>query len=363
MTEPFEPVQAQPAHINALTLEHLRRTATPGATIAVRVNGQPILSMGVGWSDLGHRLPIAADAAFYIYSVSKPLLASLVLQLAERDDIQLDAPASQWVPDQRLPQSATIRQLLNHTAGLPDYGALKPYNDDLRQSPGQPWTDEMFFKRTLAQGPLFEPGEGWSYSNIGYLALKVVIERVLRQPLHDVVSTQIVEQLELRRTAVARTLGDAATLTPGFSTTLSRDGELADISAFYHPGWVSHGVVISTAAEVATFIDALFQGRLFGRDLLGEMLSPVAVPFEHPLFRAPAYGLGLMIDAGAPERIVAAHGGGGPGYSIGAVHIDDGDRRRVTSVAMANGDAGDVGLRIAIEIARAVLSGMGRRSG
>ena len=84
------------------------------------------------------------------------------------------------------------------------------------------------------------------------------------------------------------------------------------------------------------------------------MLSAVSVPVKHSFFRQPAYGLGVMIDRRSRYGVMAGHGGGGPGYSAGALHIPDAHGRRITSIALANCDQGDTGLMLAYELAMAV---------
>jgi D-alanyl-D-alanine carboxypeptidase len=201
----------------------------------------------------------------------------------------------------------------------------------------------------LARGVLFAPGEGWAYSNLGYLLLRRVVETVRRQSFGAAVHTQLALPLGLHQTRVVETLADAAVLTPGFSSLLSAAGALVDVHTLYHPGWVSHGVVGSTAAELALLIDALGAGTLVSAAGLAAMLDAVPVAVQHPLFREPAYGLGLMVDRASPYGILFGHGGGGPGYAIGAVCVPNADGRRITAVAMANRDQPDLGLRIAFE--------------
>jgi D-alanyl-D-alanine carboxypeptidase len=233
---------------------------------------------------------------------------------------------------------------------------MPEYQADLRADPTLPWTDTEFLERTLARGMRFVPGAGWDYSNVGYLILRQLLQRVHAASFRDVLESTIFAPLGLRQTLVAESLADATILTPGWSSYLRADDELENIAPHYHPGWVSHGVVISTAAELATIVDALFAGRLLRPESLAAMKEPVILPFEHPLFRQPAYGLGLMIDTGSPHGLVAGHGGGGPGYSIGSLHFEHVNGSRVTSVALANRDAGDVGLRLAYELAMRVGS-------
>ena len=87
-----------------------------------------------------------------------------------------------------------------------------------------------------------------------------------------------------------------------------------------------------------------------------EMLTATRIPESYQPFVEPSYGLGLMTDPGSPYGLVAGHGGGGPGYSAGAFHFPNVGGRRVTTVALANSDRGDVGVRIAFALAETILS-------
>jgi D-alanyl-D-alanine carboxypeptidase len=334
----------------------LHGSAVPGAAVAVIVDGHPVLEAGIGSADLACASPLESDAQFYIYSITKTLTAIATLQLAEQGRVALDGPIQTYLPDLALPESVTVRRLLNHTGGISDYGGKPEYHETVRSNPSQPWTSAEFLERTLSTGPAYEPGQGWGYSNIGYLILKLLLQQVHGRPLCNVFHKAIFEPLDLQRTFVAEDLTDASALTPGHSAYFSIDGELSDVTSRYHPGWVSHGVVISTAPEIARIFEALFAGRVLDTSSLAAMLEPVLVPAEHPLFSQPAYGLGLMIDAGSPYGRVAGHGGGGPGYSTGAIHLPDVNGRRVTSVALVNADLGDLGLPIAFALAEQVAA-------
>ncbi|WP_424949455.1 hypothetical protein [Deinococcus sp.] len=85
---------------------------------------------------------------------------------------------------------------------------------------------------------------------------------------------------------------------------------------------------------------------LFGPDLLGQMLSAVPVAGDHPVFRRPAYGLGVMLGASELEEMVG-HGGAGPGYSAGVLHWL---AERLTCVALVDRDAPEAGLILAHEL-------------
>ena len=334
----------------------LRDAATPGAAVTLVANGQVVLEAGVGSRDLAPSTPLDADAQFYVYSVTKSLLATATVQLVEQGRIVLDAPVQSYLPALPLPMPVTVRQLLRHTGGLPDYSELRAYFDAVKAHPAEPWTPAEFLERTLPRGLKFAPGQGWGYSNVGYLIVRLLLEQVTNSPLREVLRKGIFAPLGLQRTFVAESLTDTHALTPGHSGLFTQDGALADVAPVYHPGWVAHGVVISTAPELARIVEALFAGRLVRPDLVATMLDPVLVPGKHPLFRQPAYGLGLMIDPRSPYGLVAGHGGGGPGYSAAVLHLPCVGGRRLVSVVLANRDRDDLGLRIALALAHALAA-------
>lgn len=319
----------------------------PGCAVAVSVDGHLVLDAGFGSADLAGATPLAADARSYIYSATKTLLATATLQLVQQGQLALDTAVQTYLSTLPLATPVTVRQLLSHTGGIPDYGGMPDYFEALRATPTQPWTSDEFLTRTLARGLAFPPGQGWAYSNIGYLIIRRLIEQISGLSLRAALQRSLFAPLGLRRTFVAETLADASVLTPGFSAFFSTDGALVDIHTLYHPGWVSHGVVIATAGELARLFDALFAGALLPEELRAAMLAPTLVPHPHDWFRQPAYSLGLMLDAQSHYGVSAGHGGGGPGYSVGALHCTDVGGHGVTAVALVNQDASDLGMRIA----------------
>jgi D-alanyl-D-alanine carboxypeptidase len=116
------------------------------------------------------------------------------------------------------------------------------------------------------------------------------------------------------------------------------------MASLYHPGWVSHEVVVSTAPELAKIIEALFLNRILSATLIEQMLYPVHILGKFPLFEKLAYGLGLFIDLESHHGMVAGHTGEGLGYSVAAFHFSDLAGSRITIAAIANQDRHDYGL-------------------
>ncbi|MGX1306057.1 D-alanyl-D-alanine carboxypeptidase [Amorphus suaedae] len=256
---------------------------------------------------------IAPGAPVPWWSFTKTLLAAAAMRLAERGALSLDAP---------LPaRPFTARQLLQNTAGVRDYGGLDAYHRAVARD-DDPWPVETLLERADADALLHPPGEGWAYSNIGYLMLRQLVEEAAGAPFDRALRDLILDPLGLPTARVATSRADmAATGFPGGRS--------------YHPGWVYHGLVIGPVEEAALALH-----RLFATDLLSKV-SRTAMLAARPLGGALAgrpwlttgYGLGLMIGTMAGhDRTdplpVFGHSAGGPG-SVGAVygwHAPDGLR-------------------------------------
>jgi D-alanyl-D-alanine carboxypeptidase len=339
---------AEQADVKALVGDRLRAAGAPGAVVALSVDGE-VWSTGVGHTDLEGEVEIAPDARFSLYSITKTVISTMILRLIEgRDSIVLDDTLQAYFPSLPIETPVPIRHVLNHTSGLSSYGTTREYHDAVRAHPDTPWSDDEFLERTIATELLFLPGHGWRYSNIGYLLLRQLLEQETGTSFPNIVRSYLGRPFGLESFSGAATLEDASDLTPGFSTALSDNGTVENVSPRYHPGWVSHGLVTSTAADVARFLDLLFEpGKLVESSLLEQMLIGAPVAETHNWMVNPAYGLGLMMDIANQFGVVAGHTGGGPGYATAAYHFPDVHGHRVNSVALVNRDGSDVATDIA----------------
>lgn len=340
--------------------EHLRTTVeqaldefqAPGAAIAVIIDGRTFLETGIGYQDSPKQVLLSADANFYIYSITKSLIAAAMLYLVEKGILDLDTSVRPYLTDFPLDSSITFRQLLSHTSGLPDYGGVTAYSDAVRTNPRSPWSREIFFDLAQNQGLQFMPGNGWAYSNIGYLLLKCLLEQITGLSLQQIFNQVIFTPLSLKKTYVPTSLNEINGLTPGY-TIFFGEG-LQDMSRIYHPAWVAHGVVISTAPELAQIVDALFTGKLFDLGHVEQMTSPIHTLGRYSLFKDLGYGLGLFVDTGSPYGKVAGHTGEGPGYSAAAFHFPELAGARTTIVALVNRDRCDLGLALVYKMANLI---------
>jgi D-alanyl-D-alanine carboxypeptidase len=256
-----------------------------------------------------------SESLFPIYSITKTFISVLLLRLAEQNKVDLDQALAHWIPDAPLGTHYSLRQLLSNTSGLPDY-FTPTYEEAVRTRPGKAWCREEFVKNTFSGKLLFEPGSGWSYSNLGYMFLREVIEKVTSLPFAQAVEHNIFSPLELK---TCRVLTQPSELLPNG----------------YHPGWVAHGLIASTVSDVAKFFYQVFCGQFINQKSLNEMKTLVRVPGDRPGAVTPSYGLGIMADPDSPFGKNYGHSGNGPGYALRASYWET---KKVVTVALGNNE-------------------------
>jgi CubicO group peptidase (beta-lactamase class C family) len=218
---------------------------------------------------------------------------------------------------------------------LPDYGGLAAYHEAVGRC-DLPWSDGELWRRVGADRLLFEPGQGWAYSNVGYLLVRRLIEETAGEDIGAALHRMVCEPLGVPGVRLAREPRDLSTIAWGNA-------------AGYHPGWVYHGLLVGTPAEAARFLDGLLTGRLLRPEQLGAMLESRAIrrdgpggPVEGRPWRTPAYGLGLMTDVVPPPGRCMGHSGAGPGSVAAAFRFPDLDPPRTTAAFAPVGDVGIV---------------------
>ena len=272
---------------------------------------------------------LASDAFFPIYSVTKTLTAICALRLAESGDLQLGEPARRWLPEVDIPATITLTHLLHHTSGLHDYGPLPEYHDAVRTHPGHPWTRQQFLDAVIPQGLAFAPGQSWSYSNVGYMLVIDILERVTGHSFARIVDRFIAAPLELQKTSVLEDIDDLTACVPGFGSEITTDGTIVDVRGRYHPGWCAPRLIGSTAMEITHVFNSLLAGHLLAPDRLVQMLSGVPLPGSLDNGMVIASGMGVYTDQASKYGRNYHHGGGGPGYDLAVTVYPDTSLGRV----------------------------------
>ncbi|MET4580276.1 serine hydrolase domain-containing protein [Ottowia thiooxydans] len=249
-----------------------------------------LISNGTPVQQEGH------DVVVPWWSFTKTVLSATALSLVRDGLIRLD----DTVPEGPF----TLRQLLRHEAGLADYGELAEYHAAVARE-DSPWSPDEMLQRLDASRLRYEPGAGWRYSNVGYMYVARLIERVTGLALEEALMQQALAPMGLSRVRVAKTQADL-------------DGVHMGAASTYDPGWVYHGLLVGPLSEALIFLDRLMAGHLLSDSLLQEMQTARTLggPIPGRPWTSPGYGLGLMQGGVDKGLTVCGHTGAGPGSVV-----------------------------------------------
>jgi D-alanyl-D-alanine carboxypeptidase len=317
----------------------------PGASVAWIGADEVLQTRATGWADPEARVPMTQDSRMLAASIGKSFVAAAALALQAEGRLDLDSPVSDWLGDrvwfERLPNhgALTLRHLLTHTGGSPDHVDLPAFQgefmslgfDDPAPEP------EALIALILDTEPLFPAGQGWAYSDTGYLVAGLIIEAAAGEPWTAVVRDRFVLPLGLsdtepsdRRSLDRLVVGHTDMAGPPMRT-LDADGRM-----IYHPGIEgAGGGFVTTAADLARWGRLLWSGRAMEDPYLDDMLRGVetGVPGR-------SYGLAVGIDRTGPDGEVRGHGGWIPGY-VGSLRYHPG--QDVAIAIQINTDIGMLG--------------------
>ena len=284
----------------------------------------------MGIADLSTGAPMTLDHRFRIASVTKLFVATVVLQLVDEGAFSLDDKVA-------LVEGPTIRQLLNHTSGLPHGAEIDELIAPYRENPPHrsEWTPRAMLARIQSNPRLAAPGEGGFYTGSNYVVLGLLIEETTASTLREELHRRITEPLGLADTELPELSATPTGLTRGYlpadNPVLPGPGpdpvDVTDVEPF---GWGGGGLV-STARDVARFLQALLGGELFSAEMRAEMLHTVPSDWEE----SDGYGLGIeQVSscwgvADSPCGPAWGHFGFSFGFSTIALASETGDRQVV----------------------------------
>ncbi|MGK2881494.1 MAG: serine hydrolase domain-containing protein [Mycobacterium sp.] len=281
----------------AITDDHV-----PGV-IAVLRNGADVTQYSAGLANVAERRPFVPRMHVRAASITKTFVATVVMQLVASDDMSLESPVAQYLPG-RIPDGITVRQLLRHQSGLPEY--FSPAEDpDNHLGTVDP---SGLLDSALSKPASFAPGADMAYTNTNYLVAGLLIEAVTGRPAVDEIGSRIISRLGLVDTYFPAP-GDTGLLAPFVSGYERVDGQSVDETAFPAALAATAGGLVSTGEDITAFVTALLSGELLPAAQLGEMMQTVPQPGTEI-----GYGLGLASFALSCGVTLWGHGGDVEGY-------------------------------------------------
>jgi CubicO group peptidase (beta-lactamase class C family) len=318
---------------------------TPAYSILIDQAGQIVYERNIGYADIGNRVPATRDTVYKTGSITKSYTALAVLQMVEKGQIDLDARVSQYVTDLEGPAAGvTVRQLLTHTSGIPNYTALP------EAEPILAWvvTSRDEIVDLFDDKPLdFEPGTHYSYSNSGYYLLGLIIEAVSDQDYFDYLKTQVFEPLHLE-----------ATYTGAYEEIVPHQarGYLVTPEGFANADPVpqltpySAGTLEASAADLVKYRRAVFKSEVT-TEKLRELITTTGTFSGGDQQR---YALGALVVSDFYGHPRWGHSGGISGFSSHHDYFPDDD---LTVVVLVNANGAPVSPgALASKMAREIFS-------
>lgn len=290
---PFDAALA--ADLQAALQAYVDDAGVAGLALAVRMPDTEPLVLAVGMADRDAEVPLALDDRHCIASITKTFTAELILQLVDDGALGLDDALTDHVDVLDNDDGITIRHLLQHTAGVPEYTAARAF----LAASDQPWTDTELMALIADAERVHPPGEGWSYSNSHYVLLGMVAEAVVGVSWADQVRERHLVALGLDDTEVpSDDWGDIVQTYYGAHV-------LDDLVS--PSGIGAAGNMTATVADLAAWGEAFGRGDLLSADTFAsqqESRTMIARGFAW-------YGLGMMMvgDALDDPELELGHNG------------------------------------------------------
>jgi CubicO group peptidase (beta-lactamase class C family) len=292
------------ARVDSLVAAYQRETGAPGVSVAVIRGGRDTLAFGgYGVANVENGVPATAATVYPIASLTKQFTAAAVMQLVEEKRIALDDPIGRYLPD--LPagwRGIRIRQLLNHTSGIPDSPVLT--------------REELMPDSVVAlagKKPMqFPPGTRWSYSNVGYLVLGLLVEKVSEERYTDYLDRRILRPNGLKATRYC----DEEAIIPLRASGYVRHGDVVNAPYNSAVPSFSAGGLCSTVGDLAAWNRALATGHVVSPASYARMATAEGAAVSK------SYGYGLIVAPFEGHRM-AGHGGTLAGFSSASAYLPD----------------------------------------
>src|SRR6478672_7742519 len=312
----------------------VRQLKVPGAMVLLRTP-QGNFNAGVGTTELGVHIPPAANTHFRIASNTKTMTGALIVLLAQDGKLKLSDPVSTYIPDVPDGENITVAQLLKMRSGIYGYTADPALAAAMDANPGKAWTPQEVLAIAYRHPPQFAPDTSYEYSNTNYALLGLIAEKVAGRPLAQQFRDRLFGPLGLAQTSLPA-IDDTSIPAPyshgymygGSFFALADDPYPAELQAAARAGTLkpvdytnqnssyatAAGGAISTADDLATWMQALVSGKVFNAEHHRQWLASLqAEDPDKP--DGQKYGYGISYQRFGPNAAMYYHGGELPGFN------------------------------------------------
>lgn len=290
-------------------------------------NGDKVWRGSSGTATVGGRRPATVDGRFRAGSVTKSFTATVVLQLVGEGRLSLDDSVERWLPGLVAESDdITIRHLLQHRSGLPEYGEDLFAESGLPKERYRTWKAKELVAMAERRPHGFRPGARYEYSNTNYIVLGMIIEKATGRPYGSEITERVLRPLGLKHTWLPGASTRVKGLHPHAYVAVGK--KPVDVTTLNPTMAGAAGSIISTTADLNTFFRALLGGKL---------LPPAQLKAMTDAGTTKEYGLGLEV-VPLPCGTAYGHGGGIVGYLTVSYTSADGSRQVSLAMTPLKGD-------------------------
>jgi len=293
-----QPTPAELAEMDERILAEMEAYNTPGVVVGVMSRGRLVYWKGYGMANVELRVPASDSTVFEIGSISKEFVATTIMMLVEEGRLGLDDPIHRYLtglPGEWL--GVTVRQLLTHTSGIPDYEEIQTYEAYRFR-----FTPEEIIRVAHSRPMDFEPGTGYRYSNTGYFLLSLMVERLEGAPLGTVLQDRIFGPLRMTQTRMADPEDIILHRADGYY--VDGTGTLVNRDATQTSSTLGAGGIVSTIHDMVKWDEALYGKELLSDSSREAMWSPGILPDG----TNTQYGFGWRMGEYEGRRVIGHNG-------------------------------------------------------
>jgi CubicO group peptidase (beta-lactamase class C family) len=327
--------QQAPDAVDEYVRAEMQKQHIPGLSLLVSRDGKPIRALGYGLANVELQVPVKPETVFQSGSVGKQFTATAVMMLVEESKIGLEDPLTKFFPDAPAAwKQVTVRELLSHTAGFTDY----PKDFNFRKD----YTEDEVLK--IVEGiPLAYPaGTKWSYSNLGYATLGILIHKVSGKFYGDFLQERIFKPLDMSTTRIISEADIIPNRAAGYRLV---KGELKNQE------WVApminttaDGSLYFSINDLAKWDGALYTEKLLKRSSLDQMWTVAKLKNGQP--NQDHYGFGWSIESKNGHKVIG-HGGSWQGFKTHISRYVDDKLTVVVLINQADAEPGPITDRVA----------------
>ncbi len=298
----------------------------PGATVIVMRDGQPLLRKAYGMADVAAKVPLRADSALRLGSITKQFTATAILMLADEGKLAVSDPITKFFPDYPTQgKRITVEHLLTHTSGIVSYTSKMSYRDTMARDMGVAQMIDSFKADPLE----FAPGTSYNYNNSGYFLLGAIVEKVSGMSYAKFVEQRIFVPLGMANTAYEGFERGPASRAIGHSVAPGGWEQSPGLS-MSQP--YAAGALVSTVDDLARWDAAIAAGKL----LKPATWQQAFTPYKLADGKSTNYGYGWAVGKLRGSQSIG-HGGGINGFSTYAVRLPE---HKVYVAVLSNADSG-----------------------